>query len=265
MFAQKNTMSDTMIDNPVLLSTDTLPGFGLDLIFSTAKDAWLAGLDLALWKNFDAWNPKYVAKLSETHNLPVCTIQTSPKINAKELNKALEVCEATGAKHILLNAPSYFDMKSYSFLSGNLATYKQQYPHITFSIINPDTASMAFLPFPKFRFNNIGEIIKKFECQLGFDVANMDEDTIDTMILHQGQSMSDSISICYPMDRKKEQVHLLPGEGTYNLPKILQFLHNHKYQWYFSIKLNLDSQTLVDPDKILFKLQKSLEYITKNS
>jgi hypothetical protein len=39
-----------------LLSTDTLPGYGLDLIFKIAKRIKFDGLDLAMRKNFDAWN-----------------------------------------------------------------------------------------------------------------------------------------------------------------------------------------------------------------
>lgn len=159
-------MSDKKFSNPIVLSTDSFPGFGLDLIFSVAKDSGCNGIDLALWKNYDARHEDYVLKLSKTHALPVYSVQTSNKINAKELNKAVEICQSTGAQHILINAPKYFDIKPYAFLTTHLQTYQTQYPDITFSIINPDTASMAFLPFPKYRFNNIGEIIKKHHCKL---------------------------------------------------------------------------------------------------
>jgi len=43
-----------------LLSTDTLSGYGLDLIFQIAKEQWFHGIDLAMWKNFDAWSIEYV-------------------------------------------------------------------------------------------------------------------------------------------------------------------------------------------------------------
>ena len=54
-----------------LLSTDTLPGFWLDLVFQLAKEAWFDGLDLAIWKNFDTWNLRYVRKLSEKYDFPI--------------------------------------------------------------------------------------------------------------------------------------------------------------------------------------------------
>jgi len=67
----------------------------LDLIFDTVKQAELDGIDLAIWKNFDAWNVEYVKKLSHKHELPIRVIQTSDSLNAKELNLALDLCEAT--------------------------------------------------------------------------------------------------------------------------------------------------------------------------
>jgi lipocalin len=39
-----------------LLSSDTLSSYGLDLVFEVAKESGYDGVDLALWKNFDAWN-----------------------------------------------------------------------------------------------------------------------------------------------------------------------------------------------------------------
>ena len=157
--ASKNKFS-----NKVLFSTDSLNGYGLDLIFSVAKDAGCDGIDLALWKNFDARHDNYVKKLTEQYKLPVVIVQTSSKVNAKELNQAILICQQTGAKIISINAPSYFDVKPFTFLTNNLSTYQKQYPDINFTIINPDTASMAYLPFPKYRFRNVGEIIRKYKC-----------------------------------------------------------------------------------------------------
>lgn len=57
----------------------------------------------------------------------------------------------------------------------------------------------------------------------------MDEDTIDSMILSQGKDIVENISISYLSDRNKEKTHLLPGEGSYNLSKILQTLKQHNY------------------------------------
>lgn len=249
--------------NKVLFSTDSLNGYGLDLVFSVAKEAGCDGIDLALWKNFDARHDSYVKKLTEQYKLPVEVVQTSAKVNAKELNQAITICQQTGAKHISINAPSYFDVKTFTFLTNNLSTYQKQYPDITFSIINPDTASMSYLPFPKYRFRNIGEIIKKYKCKIGFDISAMDEESIETVMTTKMSELASHISVCYVSDRKKEKYHILPGEWTYNLPSILKNMAKNKYTGYFSLKLQFDPQTLVNNEKVLFQIEKSLQYINE--
>ena len=145
-----------------LVSTDSFSNCGLDLVFDLAKEAGYDGIDLAIRKNFDARNVEYVKKLAIKHEMPVKSIQVSENVNEKELNKALDLCEATGADTIAINAPKFFNIKSFNFLTDNLDTYKKENRHIHFSIINPQDASIFALPIPKYRFSNIVEIIKKY-------------------------------------------------------------------------------------------------------
>lgn len=247
--------------NKVLFSTDSLSWYGLDLIFSIAKESGCDGIDLALWKNFDARHDSYVKKLATKYELPVYIVQTSPKVNAKELNQAVTICEQTGAKYISINAPSYFDVKTFTFLTNNLSTYQKQYPDITFTIITPDTSAMPYLPFPKYRFRNIGEIIKKYNSNVGLDISAIDEETLENMVIPKMSEIVSHTAVCYISDRKKEQYHLLPGDGSYDLPLVMKTLSKSKYTGYFSIKLQFDSHTLVNNEKVLFQIQKSLEYI----
>ena len=102
--------------NALLLSTDTLPNYGLDLIFSIAKNTWFDGIDLAMRKWFDAWDDEYVQKLSKDYDMPVYIVQTSAKLNQKELDKALDLCQATNADTICVNAPKITGFRAYGFL-----------------------------------------------------------------------------------------------------------------------------------------------------
>jgi hypothetical protein len=104
----------------------------------------------------------YVKKLSKTHDLPIKVVQVSDNVNQKELNKALDICEATGADTIAINAPTFFNLKAFNFLVDNLDAYKKENEHIHFSIINPEDSSVFALPIPKYRFSNLVEIIKKY-------------------------------------------------------------------------------------------------------
>lgn len=166
------------MNNKILLSTDTMSSYGLDMIFETAKKCGYDGIDLAVWKGFDAWNEKYVRSLVKKHQLPVYSIQTSSALNSKEMNKVLDLCVATNCDQVTINAPKFFDFKTYSFIANNIGEYQAQNPSINFSIINPEDGSILSL-LPAYRFSNIVDIVKKYNCSLALDVANMDIEELE--------------------------------------------------------------------------------------
>ena len=63
--------------NKIILSTDTMIGYGLDMIFDMAKRCGYDGIDLAISKGFDARNENYVKNLVKKYELPIYAIQTS--------------------------------------------------------------------------------------------------------------------------------------------------------------------------------------------
>ena len=186
-----------------MVSTDSFSNCGLDLVFDLAKEAGYDGIDLAIRKNFDARNVEYVKKLAIKHEMPVKSIQVSENVNEKELNKALDLCEATGADTIAINAPKFFNIKSFNFLTDNLDTYKKENRHIHFSIINPQDASIFALPIPKYRFSNIVEVIKKYGCYLGLDVANFEAEVLENDFMRKLNNFLPYISIIYVSDKNR--------------------------------------------------------------
>jgi sugar phosphate isomerase/epimerase len=108
----------------LLLSTDSLSGYGLDLIFQIASEHGYDGIDLAMWKNFDSWSIDYVTKLTKKYKLPVKVIQISSKVNIKEMNQAVDLAKALGAEVITINSPEIFNIQSYRFLTKHLPSYK---------------------------------------------------------------------------------------------------------------------------------------------
>ncbi len=244
-----------------ILSTDTLAGYGLDLIFETAKEAGFDGIDLAIWKNFDAWNVDYVKKLSKKHDLPVRVIQTSANINNKEMNLALDLCEATGADTIAINAPKVLDFKPYAFIKDNIKEYINKNSHIHFSIINPKDSTIFALPIPKYRFANIVEIIKKYSSYLWLDIANMDEESLENEFIRKIDQFVQYISVLYLSDKTKLwQSHVLPGDWTLKLIALLKKLKEYKFSRYFSLKLDISKVDLADADKVLLMLKKAKKY-----
>lgn len=244
----------------LLLSTDTLSGYGLDLIFDVAKENGFDGIDLAIRKNFDSRNVKYVKKLMKTHNLPIKVIQTSKDLNVKEMNQALDLAEALGVDTITINPPGFFDIKSYKFVVDNLETYKKANPHLKFSIINPERDTIL-LALPKYRFNSIVKIIKTYHAFLGLDISNVEEEEFEGSLLRNISNFVPYISTVYLSDKTKyDQGHVIPGEGVLNIPSLLRKLHQAKYKGYVSLKLNLDKKDLADVEKLNIILQRCISY-----
>lgn len=244
-----------------LMSSDSFSNCGLDLIFELTKEAGFDGIDLAIWKNFDARNVSYVKKLSKKHDLPVKVIQVSENVNQKELNKALDLCEATWADTITINAPKFFNMKSFNFLTDNLEAYKKNNKHIHFSIINPEDSSLFALPIPKYRFTNIVEIIKKYGCYLGLDIANFDADVLENDFTRKLSSFLPYVSVLYFSDKNRVwDAHLLPWEWTLKLESFLKKIKQTWFNRYFSSKVTISKSDLADSERLETILKKIRKY-----
>ena len=248
-----------------LLSTDTLSWYGLDLIFKIASEINFEGIDLCMRKNFDARNITYVKDLIEKYNMPVKVVQVSNKVNSREMNQAVDLAKAVGADVITINPPEIFNFKTYKFISSSLKHYKRHNPSIKFSIINPPQANLYILPVSRYWFSNISEIIKKYKAYLALDIANLDENVLETIFLRKISNFIPYISVVYLSDKTKtDKPHIPLGEWVLKLPAILKKFKMNEYFWYFSLKLDLDKKDLADVDKIKVILKKCRLYYKEN-
>lgn len=256
---------DKQVKSPILLSSDSLSGYWLDLIFQLTKEAGFDGIDLATWKNFDARNINYVKKLSEKHDLPIKIVQVSSSINEKEINKALDLCYETKADTISINPPKIFNMKSFNFLLDNLPRLRKENKNIHFSIINPENSNIFALPIPKYRFTNIVEIIKKYSCYLWLDISNMDTEEFEGNFMRKLREFLPYISTIYFSDKTRlGDWHMLPGEWALKLEGFLKKLKEYNYRRHISIKMELTKADLADSEKVLLILKKARKYMQDN-
>jgi len=251
-------------ENALLLSTDTLPNYGLDLIFSIAKDNWFDWIDLAMRKWFDAWDEEYVHKLSMQYEMPVYAVQTSSKLNQKELDKALDICQATNCDTICINAPKLTDFKAYDFISGNLKNYKENNPDIHFTVINPKDSKLFALPIPEYRFSNIIDIVKKYDCYVWFDMSNIDTDTFENEFALKIDDYAPYISVIYFSDKTKNwKWHLIPWEGNLDLTTFLKRLRKSWYKRPVSVKIDFKPAELANKERLKNQLKKVKSFYEK--
>lgn len=248
-----------------LFSSDSLSGYGLDLVFDLVKEAGFDGLDLAIWKNFDARKVDYVKKLSDKYELPVRVIQTSDNLNDKEINRAIDLCYELGADTIAINAPTFFNFKAFNFIADNILRRRKDNKSIHFTIINPEDSSIFALPIPKYRFSNMVEIVKKYLCYIGLDVANLDSDSFETEFMRKMKDFLPYLSVIYLSDKTRiGEGHILPGEGVLKLPTFLKRLKEFWYNRYVSTKVKIAKSDLADSDKVKIILKKSRTYLKEN-
>lgn len=245
---------------PLLLSTDSLSWYGLDLIFQIAKEQWYDGIDLAMWKNFDAWSIEYVSDLTKKYKIPVKVIQISRKVNIKEMNQAVDLAKAVDAEIITINSPEIFNVKSYRFLTNHLPKYKAHNKNIKFSIINPKDSTYAWV-IPKYYFKNIVQIIRKYSMYLGLDISNVNEDSLENQFVRKMANFIPYLSVVYLSDVDKHgNDHLPLWEGELKLAMLLKKFKQLEYASYFSIKLDLDKKLLADLAKVEVILKKCRVY-----
>ena len=245
-----------------LFSTDSLSGYWLDLVFQLVKESGFDGIDLAIWKNFDSRKVDYVKKLSENYELPIRVIQTSDNLNDKEINRAIDLCYELNADTIAINAPRFFNFKTFSFITDNILQRRKNNKSIHFSIINPEDSSLFALPIPKYRFSNMVEIVKKYLCYVWLDVANLDSDSFESDFLRKMKSFLPYLSVVYLSDKSRVwDWHILPGDWVLKLPTFLKKLKEYGYNRYISTKIKIAKSDLVDSDKIKIILKKSRNYI----
>lgn len=248
-----------------LFSTDSLSGYGLDLVFELVKEAWFDGIDLAIWKNFDSRKIDYVKKLSENYDLPVKVIQTSNNLNDKEINRAIDLCYELNADTIAINAPKFFNFKAFGFITDNILKRRKEHKSIHFCIINPEDSSLFALPIPKYRFSNMVEIVKKYLCYIGLDVANLDSDSFESDFLRKMKDFLPYLAVIYISDKSRVgEWHILPGDWVLKLPTFLKKLKEYGYNRYLSTKIQISKSDLSDSDKVKLILKKSRNYLQEH-
>lgn len=252
---------NTSKKSSLLLSTDSLSGYWLDLIFGLAKNLNFDWIDLALRKNFDSWNVPYLKNLIEKYNMPIKVVQVSEKVNTKEINQALDICRELWADVISINAPNIFDITTFRFITSNITNLKRHNKNIKFCIINPLKNSFLVLPIPKNYFTNIVEIVKKYKAMLWFDISNVDESLLETTFLRKLSNYIPYIWVVYISDKNKSgKWHVPLWEWVLKLPTIFKKFKQNEYYWYFSLKVNISKKDLADFEKVELILKKSKLY-----
>lgn len=217
----------------LVLSSDSLKGYGLNRIFKLVKEAGFDGLDLHIDpRDFDTQNTAYIKELMDQYDLPVVTIQTPLNATAKTVLATVEMAKELGTKVIIVQPPKLFNFKYIKWLTNEVPKIRQREE---VSIALENAPSDMFLGIiPEHAMNNLNDL-RKFKHV-----------TLDTTRV--AQKKDDLIRVFHILRKYLVHVHLsnvkkgkpysMPDEGILPLESFLTKLKQEGYRGAISFKIH---------------------------
>jgi len=100
-------------------------------------------------------------------------------------------------------------MSSARFLKTHLVGYKSHNKGMKFSIINPENINY-FGIIPKYYFQDMVQIIRKYKMYLGLDIANIEEELLEHQFMRKMSTFLPYLSVVYLSDVDKNGKKHLP-------------------------------------------------------
>jgi len=162
----------------LVLSTDSLKGYGLNRIFNFVKTAGYDGIDLSLdTKNYDSLNADYVKSLIDATGVPVVALQAPNMSSPKKIQNTVEMAKKLGAKIIVIQPPKIFDFKYTQWLKNEIPKIRQK-ENISIALENAPSSTF-FGIIPEHAMGNVLDLKKfKHACLDTTRIAQRKEDLI---------------------------------------------------------------------------------------
>ena len=242
----------------LLLSTDTLKGYGLNRIFEFAKTAGYDGIDLQIDpKSFDTTNAAYIKAVSDSVGLPVKVVCTQVDANQKEVLEAVEIAKTVEAKIVVIQAPKILNFKYTKWLTKEIPKIREKE---RISIALENSPADTFLGFiPEHALSNISELKKfKHACLDTSRVAERHQDLIRTYHALQRYLVHVHLS-----NVSKGKRYYLLGDGILPLESFLTKLKQDDYKGYVAVKVNPKFIKAGEDEKMIKYLSDFKEYFNK--
>ncbi len=209
----------------LLLSTESLKGYGLNRIFNFVKDVGYDGVELVLsTRDFDTQNIPYIKGLIKETKIPVVTVRTFARSTIKKSEFACNFAKKIGASLIVLEPPKLFDFKYAEWLKKQVPKLRKKFG---IGIALKNNAAETFLGFlPGRAMNNIGDL-KKFG-EVCLDTSSLYSKKIDLMRAYSG--LKKSLACIHFSNVHKGKLYSLPTEGVMPLESLLTKLKKDKYK-----------------------------------
>ncbi|MFA6917391.1 MAG: sugar phosphate isomerase/epimerase [Candidatus Gracilibacteria bacterium] len=242
----------------IILSTDSLRGYGLNRIFELAKAAGYDGIDVAIdFGLFDTCNGEYLAKLSEEHGIPIHAISAPMQVRSDRVKQIVDIAKQVKAKVVILQPPKILDFKMASWLKNEIPRLREKE---FISIALENAPAETFLGFIPLHTMSNTEELRKFK-HISLDVTRIGETRKDLMrayALFKKYLVHVHLSNIY--HGKK---YAPPQEGIMPMESFLTKLKQDRYPGAISIKVSPKFLHVGEDGKVVESLKEIKKYYDK--
>lgn len=242
----------------IVLSTDSLRGYGLNRIFELTKQAGYDGIDIAVdFGQFDTYNADYLKELSEDYDLPIHAIAAPPQVREDRIKEIVEVGKKVGAKVIVLQPPKILDFKLASWLKNEVPKLREK-EFISIALENAPAGT--FLGFiPEHAMAKTSEL-RKFK-HVSLDIARIGESKKDLMRAY-GTFKKFLVHIHFS-NLHNGKKYAKPQNGIMPLESFLTKLKQDRYPGAISVKVMPKHLHAGNDDKVIAELEDIKKFYDK--
>jgi sugar phosphate isomerase/epimerase len=242
----------------IILSTDSLKGYGLNRIFELTKAAGYDGIDITVdFGQFDSYNGAYLKKLSEEYELPIHAISAPMKLKTDRVKELVAVAKEVGAKIVILQPPKILDFKMASWLKAEVPRLREKE---FISIALENAPAETFLGFIPLHTMSNTEELRRFK-HVSLDTTRVGEgrkDIMRTYALFKKFLVHIHLSNIYHGKKYSS-----PQEGILPIESFLTKLKQDRYPGAISIKVLPKYLHVGDDEKVVESLKDIKKYYDK--
>ncbi len=243
----------------LLLSTSSLPHYGLERVFEFAKEAGFDGIEICITpENYDTQNHEYLKRLVDRVGIEIKAFSLADKAEDEAAMEAFhytvrEFTETT----IVLNPPKALNFKYKNWLNDLVPRLAQKY-NLTFCRRNTPSKNILGL-LPERSDSSIYALKEQGDVCLDLTALAQSNEEIMKAISFLGSNMRH----VYLSNVRRGLPYALPQNGVLPVESFLTKLAQVKYKGHFSLKV--DSKQLMegDDDKLRARLKDCKEFYDK--
>lgn len=242
----------------IVLSTDSLKGYGLNRIFELTKTAGYDAIDLAVdFSQFDTFNTQYIKKLIQEYGIPVHAVSTPIEIAQKRITEVVKMAKEIGAKAVVLQPPKILDFKMASWMRKEIPKLREK-EFISIALENAPAGTFLGI-IPEHAMAN-SQDLKEFK-HVCLDVSRIGEQRKD--LIRAYTALKKFLVHIHLSNFYHGKKYAPPQEGIMPLESFLTKLKQDRYPGAIALKILPKYLNAGEDEKVLENLAKAKKYVDK--